>query len=123
MDEKLLQFLKKRLEKQKKILEEELGSFAKKDKKLKNNWKSRFPKFDRGLDSDADKVEEYSTRLPIEYSLETKLKDISIALQKIKNNKYGKCEKCKKPISEKRLKTLPEARFCIKCEHSNSQEK
>ena len=115
MDKKLLEFLKKKLEKQKKALENELGSFAKKDKKLKNNWESRFPKFDRGLDSDADKVEEYSTRLPIEHSLETKLRDTTLALQKMKNNKYGKCEKCGKEIPQERLKVSPEARLCLKC--------
>jgi hypothetical protein len=29
--------------------------------------------------------------------------------------KYGVCERCKRPISAKRLKVIPEARLCRKC--------
>jgi len=38
-----------------------------------------------------------------------------LALEKIKKAKYGKCEKCKKKITEERLKIYPEARTCNKC--------
>jgi len=44
------------------------------------------------------------------------LEEINIALKKIQEGKYGICERCKKPISKERLKALPYARFCIKCQ-------
>jgi len=115
-----LKDIKKKLEKEKKAIEEELKSFAKKDEKLKGDWDTRFPYWNgesggSRLEKAADEVEEYSTLLPIEYSLETRLKDIDLALEKIKKGKYGKCEKCKKEIPEERLKIYPEARFCLKC--------
>lgn len=116
MTKSFLKKIKEELEKKKKILEEELEKFAKKDKKLKGEWESKFPQFDGGkLDEEADEVEEYSARLSIEYSLENRLRDINLALEKIKKNKYGICEKCGKKISQKRLKICPEARTCSKC--------
>jgi RNA polymerase-binding transcription factor DksA len=53
--------------------------------------------------------------LPLEHSLEIKLKNINLALEKIGKEKYGVCEKCKKEIEEDRLMVYPDARFCLKC--------
>ncbi len=41
---------------------------------------------------------------------------ITIALEKIDRGDYGVCECCKKNISIKRIKALPWARYCIKCQ-------
>ena len=121
IDKKIVQELKQKLEKEKTDIEKELKTFAKKDKKLKGDWDTRFPRWNgdssssSSMETAADEVEEYSTLLPIEHSLELKLKDINAALEKLKNKKYGICEKCKKPISIKRLKIYPEAKTCKKC--------
>lgn len=120
MDQKTLKKLKQKLEKEKEVLEETLKSFAKKDKKLPGDWDTRFPHWNgetggAALEKAADEVEEYSTLLPIEHSLETRFKNINLALEKIKKGKYGICEKCQKPIGIKRLKVSPEARSCLKC--------
>jgi len=120
MNKKLVQKLKARLERDKVRIEKQLRSFAKKDEKLKGDWDTIFPRWDgeaggAGLEKAADEVEEYSTLLPIEYNLELKLKNIDLALEKIKKGKYGVCEKCGQEIDEKRLKIYPEARFCLKC--------
>ena len=121
MNQKLLKELKEKLEKEKVRIEEQLKSFAKKDENLKGDWDTLFPKFNGGeagssaLEKAADEVEQYSTLLPLEYSLELRLKNIDLALEKIKKDKYGICEKCGKEIAEQRLKIYPEARFCLKC--------
>jgi RNA polymerase-binding transcription factor DksA len=127
--------LKEKLIKEKTEIETSLKSFAKKDKKLPHDWDTCFPHFDNeeagssALEKAADEVEEYSNLLPVEYSLELKLKNINSALRKMKSslkarsfntsrlkkNKYGLCEKCGKTISQKRLMVSPEAKFCIKC--------
>lgn len=123
MDKKLIQELKENLEKQRILTEQQLKGFAKKDEKLKGDWDTRFPHFDGGesgsaaLEKAADEVTEYGNLLPIEHNLETSLKDINLALEKIRNGKYGICEKCGKEIPEERLKVHPEARFCLKCEN------
>jgi len=121
MKKKLLQELKEKLEKDKIMIEEELRRFAQQDKKIKGDWDTKYPKFNGGaggqlLEEAADEVEEYVNLLPVEHSLELRLRDINLALEKIKKGKYGKCEKCKKNIEEERLKICPEARLCSKCQ-------
>ncbi len=124
MKKEFLEKQKLSLEKKKKELEKELKGFAKKDPQLKGNWDSNFPEFDGSetggsrLEVAQDEVEEYLKRLPLEQAMELKLQLIEKALEKIKNNKYGKCEKCHKNISKKRLEACPEALYCIKCNNA-----
>ncbi len=42
--------------------------------------------------------------------------EIDEALRKIKEGKYGICERCEKPIDEERLEALPYCRYCIDCQ-------
>ena len=121
MNKKILNELKKKLEKEKANIEKALRTFADKDKNVKGDWDTRFPKWDgdsgsSALERAADQVEEYSTLLSVEHSLENKLKDINSALEKMKKGRYGKCDKCGKEISEERLKAYPEAKNCSKCQ-------
>ena len=121
MNKKLLKKLKEKLEKEKTALEKQLKTFATQDPHLKGDWDTKFPKFNgefggAALETAADEVEEYTSRLPVEFSLETRLRDINLALEKIEKDKYGKCENCGKEIDEKRLKVYPAARFCLKCQ-------
>ena len=114
---------KQQLEEEKIALEKELKNFANKDKNLKDDWDTRFPSFGEeddtpDLEGEAGEVEEYSSLLPIEHALEIKLRDINLALEKIKNNNhYGKCEKCKKEIEENLLEICPETKLCFKCKN------
>jgi len=122
MDKNLINQLKEKLEKDKENIEKQLEKFATKDEKLKDDWDTRFPRFNSretgsaALEQAADEVEEYSTLLSIEYSLELRLKNINLALEKIKMGKYGICEKCQKRIREERLKIYPAAQYCLNCE-------
>ena len=122
MNKQLLEEFKKQLEENKESLENELGKFAKKDEKMKGDWDTKFPRSDAGssgssaLESAADDVEEYSNSLAIEHSLEIKLQNIELALEKIKKGTYGICENCNKEIPIERLKIAPEARICLDCE-------
>ena len=120
MEKKLLDKIKKRLEKEIACAEQEISKFAKKDANLKGDWDTQFP--DIGMETTDDvgedvakKREEYERLLPVEHALEIKMKNIGLALQKIKKNKYGVCEKCGKKIPQKRLLAIPEARTCQSC--------
>jgi len=121
MNKKLLEELRQKLEKEKVTIEEELRKFAKRDEKLKGDWDTRFPHWNgsevgsAALEKAADEIEEYNNLLPIEHSLELKLKNIDLALEKIKKGEYGICENCGKKTEEERLKISPEARLCLKC--------
>lgn len=118
MDKDLQKNLQKKLEEEKKRLIKDLRVFAKKDPQLKGNWLTRFPFFSLSRshkDESAEEREGYENLLPVEHTLELRLKDIEDALVKIKNGNYGQCEKCQKKIESKRLKVVPEARLCMKC--------
>ncbi|MFH1451418.1 MAG: TraR/DksA C4-type zinc finger protein [bacterium] len=114
-NKELIGKIKERLEAEKSSIEETLKTFATKDKNVPGDWDSRFPRFADGQEEAADEVEQYEALLPVEFSLEIKLKAINSALEKIKKGKYGRCEKCGKGIEEERLTVLPEARTCNAC--------
>lgn len=119
MTNKNLEKFKKHLEKTKKTLESSLKTFATKDPSIKGDWDSKFPEFSKdpnvNMEEEADEVEEYLTRLPVEHSYELRVQAINEALTRLKNGTYGKCAKCKKDIPLKRLEAYPEAKFCLKC--------
>lgn len=118
MNKKLLKELQQKLEKQRDTIKEELESFAKEDPNLEGDYDTIFPQFEAhptSQEENADEVEAYNASLPVEHSLELRLKKINQALEKIKKGTYGICEKCKKNISQERLKASPEAKTCVKC--------
>jgi len=106
-----------KLKKEKRKIEEELNKVAVKNKKLKDDWIVKLPRFDNGHpEAEMDEFEEYENILPITYTLELELKKINEALKKIKKGTYGICEKCQKPISKGRLDIYPQAVDCLKCQ-------
>jgi RNA polymerase-binding transcription factor DksA len=114
MDQKLIDQLKEKLEISKDSLQKELENFAKKDNSPKGDWETKYPNRENGTkEEEADEVQEYGNLLPVEHSLELKLKNVNSALEKIHNGNYGKCEKCGKEIEEERLNAVPEAKFCV----------
>ncbi len=125
--EDFLNEIKKKLESKKQEIESELETFAEKNKDIKDDWKTKHPKLNEGIGSEAiegeaDEVEEYAELLPVEHSLELKLRDINFALEKIEKGTYGKCEKCGKEISKERLLAIPEAKFCLDCEKEEEKK-
>lgn len=53
--------------------------------------------------------------LAIEDGLKSELEQIEMAMGKIDAGTYGMCDRCKKPIDERRLEALPYATLCISC--------
>lgn len=116
MDKKITEELKSKLEEEKKALTKELGSFASEDKNLKGNWDTKYPNRENGnMEEEADEVQEYDNLLSVEHTLELRLRDVNLALEKIAKGNYGICEKCGKKIEQERLLAYPEARLCMEC--------
>lgn len=44
---------------------------------------------------------------------EAELDEVTAALQRIDDDKYGQCEVCHQPIPEERLEALPATRYCV----------
>ncbi len=122
MNKNQVKELKEKLTQEKEKIEKEFKTFATEDKKIGGgDWSAKFPKFgggDGGMEEEADEVQEYEKLLSVEHSLELKLRDINLALEKIGKDdgkEYGKCESCGKKIGMERLNVWPEAKFCVKC--------
>ena len=52
-----------------------------------------------------------------------KLKLVDEALGKIKGEKFGLCEECKKTIPEPRLNIIPFTKYCVECLSKIEEEK
>jgi DnaK suppressor protein len=49
------------------------------------------------------------------------VKQINAALERIEEGTYGHCLNCEEPIGEKRLRALPWAELCIRCQEANDE--
>lgn len=47
--------------------------------------------------------------------------EVGDALKKIEDGNYGVCEECKLPIAKTRLKAIPYARLCVKCQEKREK--
>jgi RNA polymerase-binding protein DksA len=52
-----------------------------------------------------------------------KLQEINDALKRIEEGVYGRCVVCGKPIEEKRLMAIPEAKMCIVCKSADEKRR
>jgi len=110
---------KEKLEEEKKVLEEELSHVGKINPNNPKDWEATSPDLNL-LKADknemSDNFEEFENRAAVEIELEDRLNDIKLALSKIDDGAYGKCEADGKEIDSARLEANPAARTCI--EHS-----
>lgn len=51
------------------------------------------------------------------------LEQVELALERVREGTYGKCEDCGRRIAAERLEALPTARRCIECERANDHAK
>jgi len=113
MEKETLKKIKKKLETEKKRLEEELSKIAKKKGK---KFTPVYPEYGNRDEENAAEVEEYEIHLALDKNLEKLLSEVVIALVKIKNGTYGQCENCHQEISSERLEAFPAASLCITCQ-------
>jgi DnaK suppressor protein len=107
--EELRQMLLSLREEVLKRIEEEVGTKLKED-----------PRFTTLSTMDVGDLSQFDLDSDINYSLLQgqleRLKNIEEALRKLEEGTYGYCEECGEPISIKRLKVLPFARYCVRCQ-------
>lgn len=112
--ERLAQFKKRLIEKQRQLTEE-VGRTALYGK-------------DQEDDSIKDLGDQANTAYTREFFFELGngdrrlLRDVVAALQKLEDGSFGACERCNETIAEKRLEALPYARCCITCQHLVEEE-
>ena len=122
MNQALLKEMEEGLLKEEKRLKDELGEFAKENPKNTGDYDAKFPNMGDKEDENAEEVATFSTNLTLERTLESSLRDVEGALERIKKGTYGICKYCNKEITEKRLRARPSSSSCIECKKSFTQE-
>lgn len=120
MNKKDLEFFNKKLTEEKSQLEQELSTIAKKDPSSAGGWEATPGNMQIDVADEnelADKLEELEGNSGIADQLETQLKDVKDALERIDNGKYGACEVCGEKIERERLEANPAARISLKHNH------
>lgn len=108
LDKKTIDTIKKELQEREKQVVAEI-------EEISRGKRVKFPEYGSKSDENAQEIDEYTRNLATDKVLESSLKDIRAALQRIEDGTYGICKYCKKPISEKRILARPVASACIDC--------
>ena len=114
-----LNYYKEKLEEEKKRLEKELSTIAHRNPDAPEDWQVNYPDMNvmpAAKEEVADQEEEYENRASLELGLESRLRDINDAFERMESGTFGVCKEGKEPIDEERLKANPAARNCIKHE-------
>ena len=113
MEKDLLKKFEGLLLEEKRKLEEELGQLGKQNAHNPEHFDAEFPQLGDKEDENASEVAEFSKNLTLERTLESSLKDVRKALDRINDGSYGTCKYCGKPIGDSRLEAMPATRFCV----------
>lgn len=111
-----LDYYQKLLEEEKRKLEEQLSTIAHRNPDAPQDWDPTYPKpsvDSPAPDEIADQEEEFENEVSQELALESSLRDINDALEKIKHGTFGICAVGKEEIPEERLRANPASRTCI----------
>ncbi|MGE4518430.1 MAG: TraR/DksA family transcriptional regulator [Desulfobacteraceae bacterium] len=100
----------------KKILEIQLEESINSEKALKSVTKPVEPDVSIGRLTRMEAIQSKSINDSALLKAQTKIKNIQSALRRIDSDPdFGYCEECGEEIDIKRLKIMPETRFCVKC--------
>lgn len=108
---------KKKLEVEKKLLEEELEAVGRRNPDNLSDWEATPIDRDTSQADEntiADSIEGYEDNLAIVNTLEARYQDLESALDKIEHGTYGLCQVCGEEIEVERLEANPSARTCRK---------
>ncbi len=115
MDKKDIQYFTEKLEKEKKLLEEELATVGRTNIAAPGGWEANAGKMEVDTADEnevADKMEELEENQLIMEQLEKQLQEVGAGLERIDKNTYGICEKGDR-IEKERLEANPSARTCM----------
>lgn len=70
------------------------------------------------LTADPGDANEAHTRAAMISTVRRQLDQVQDALRRIEEGRYGRCERCGKPIPRERLELLPHARYCVPCQQA-----
>jgi len=112
-----------KLENELKLLEEEMKEVGRENPTKPGEWEPVETDLNADMadeDEVADEMENFNENESILERLKSIYRDVKIALGKIANGTYGKCEVGGEKIPKKRLEANPSARSCV--EHSKNKK-
>ena len=121
MNKKDLEYFRKKLDKEKSLLEEELKTVGRKNPAVAGGWEASPGNIDTDSADDnevADKIEGLEENSGILQKLDKQLVEVNAALDRIQKGSYGICEISDEPIEKERLEANPSAKTCL--EHMRS---
>jgi DnaK suppressor protein len=116
IDEALRAELHERLLAEQKRLKQEIGAMSNGALRADVFQEDEADSVDQHPADDASELFEREKNLTVRQTLEVSLREVNEALRKFEDGTYGTCADCGKPISERRLRALPEATHCIECQ-------
>lgn len=122
MNKTFIKEMEEQLSAEKARLESELDEISTKNPKAAGDFMADFPNMGDKEDENAEEVATYSTNLTLERTLESSLRDVEKALDRIKAGNYGICKYCDKEIDEKRLRARPASSSCVECKKNLKME-
>ena len=116
MKKQFISAMKRKLEEERVVVEQELKKIADKNPEMsEEDYVTKFPQFGDEPEDNAEEIEVYESNLAIEQNLEKTLRDILSAQKRIEDGTYGVCKYCGKEIDEKRLEARRVSSACISC--------
>lgn len=117
MEKSTILKFKDKLEEEKNLLENELGTVSSRNPSNKDDWEPK--KVDMDINQAdrnevADELEEFGNNTAITIDLEIRLAEVKTAIEKINNDNFGVCEVGGEEIEEDRLEANPAAKTCKK---------
>lgn len=99
---------------EKKLVETELGTVGRRNPDNVADWEPVAAVLERPAERDevADKLESFEENVALVRQLESRLGEITAALERIENKAYGVCSSCGKDIETERLEANPAATTC-----------
>ncbi len=76
------------------------------------------PDYGSDEDENSAEVEAFTNDLSVKEVLESSLRDVRGALERIGKGTYGVCKYCQQPIDERRLQARPASSSCINCKQA-----
>lgn len=113
LEQNLLEELKGALLEEKTKLEADLDKLA---IKTEDGYRAKIENLGREEDDNAEEMEEKEANDSVIAVLMDNLKEVELALMRMEEGIYGRCENCDEEIPLERLRAYPAATTCINCD-------
>jgi RNA polymerase-binding protein DksA len=121
MDKRKLASFKKKLEKEREVLEKQYRDLEEGNLLSSQSEFSGEMPFEEDYAASGTTTFERERDLSLSENVKDLLKRVNEALDHIEDGTYGTCDVCGERIQEERLKALPYANLCIKCKQKEEK--